>query len=108
MTQILARPAASITPSVIASRCHARLSIKCNTLIEDLSGGFPPQTFPGTIIQQIDRPAEVFVRNRTEVKAFWIEEAQQTICIFVCASLPRSMRPCEINRGVEVLFYLVE
>ena len=95
----------AVEPGYLA---QARLSIKCNTLIEDLSGSFPTQTFPGTVIQQIDRPAEVFVRNRTEVKAFWIEKAQQTICIFVCASLPRSMGLCEINRGVEVFFYLVE
>lgn len=96
------------TPSVIASQCHGRLSIKCNTFKEDFSRRFPTKTFPGPMIEQANHPIKIFIGNRPKIKAFREEEPKQTICIFVCAPLPWRVRLGEINGSIKVFFHFSE
>ena len=74
------------------------------TPVKKISAGvFQSRHFLGRLFNKA-----ITLSNNAKITALWKEETKQTICIFVCASLPRCMRFGEINGSFEVFFHLAE
>ena len=86
-----------------------RKSSKCNRGIkENFSRGFPAQAFSGTGIGQIDHFLKFLLGQSAEIIAFWVEEAQYIICVFIGAALPWFMGLGKINGSLQILFKQLE
>ena len=79
-------------------RVEATKSSKCNRRIkENFSRGFPAQAFSWAGIDQIDHILKSLLRQCTEIIAFWVEEAQDIVRVFIGAALPWFVRLSKIN-----------
>ena len=69
-----------LPPSWGCAPSHGRLSIKCNTFFpENFKRCFPVETFPRTVIQKRLNRGNVGFRNRSEVEALRVKEANHIV-----------------------------
>ena len=95
-TDTLWNPPASAVPR------HGRLSIKCNTFFpENFKWRFPVETFPRTVIQKRLNRGNVGFRNRSEVEALRVKEANHIVSILVCSPLPRFMGLGKVDKSMQ-------
>ena len=67
-------------PSWGCAPSHGRLSIKCNTFFpENFKRRFPVETFPRTVIQKRLNRGNVGFRNRPEIEALRVKEANHIV-----------------------------
>ena len=95
-----------------ADRCcfsGATKSSKCNRGIkENFSRRFPAQAFSWTRINQVDHFLKFILGQTAEVIAFWVEEAQDIVCVFIGAALPWFIELGKINGGLQIHFKKLE
>ena len=84
-----------------AMDASGRLSIKCNTFFpENFKRRFPVETFPWTVIQKRLNSGNVGFRNRSEVEALRVKEANHIVSILVCSPLPRFMGLGKVDKSM--------
>ena len=92
IVRIVSGDSPRLPPSWGCAPSHGRLSIKCNTFFpENFKRRFPVETFPRTVIQKCLNRGNVGFRNRSEVEALRVKEANHIVSILVCSPLPRFM-----------------
>ena len=92
IVRIVSGDSPRLPPSWGCAPSHGRLSIKCNTFFpENFKRRFPVETFPRTVIQKCLNRGNVGFRNRPEIEALRVKEANHIVSILICSPLPRFM-----------------
>ena len=85
------------------------MSSKCNRGIEkNFERSEPAEALSGAVVDERDNTVEIGLRNGSEIKAFWEEEAEKIVGVLVRAALPWLVRLCEIDESAELLLYRME
>ena len=64
----------------------------------------PGKTFSRAVIDEHNNSINTLLGNGAKVKALWEEEAQEPICVFICATLPWFVRLGKINGRPQLSF----